>query len=105
MSSIFFDTKKYPEIIFTSDKIIKSGNGYIATGQFQMHGITRPFELPFSITGKKGEDVIGFSSRYSILRNAYNLGTEFKHATDDNFIGNEIGIEIDFWTRRPKYNR
>ena len=68
-----------------------------------MHGITRPMELPFSIKGKKGEEVIGFTSRYSILRSAYNLGLEFKHATDDHFIDNEIGIEIDFWTkRRPR---
>ena len=101
MTSIFFDAKKFPEITFVSDQIIKNEKGYVAIGQFQMHGITRTIDLPFTITGKKGEDVIGFSSRYTILRNAYNLGMEFKHETYENFIDNEIGIEIDFWTKRP----
>jgi polyisoprenoid-binding protein YceI len=105
MTSIFFDAKKFPTITFVSDQIVKKGDEYVASGQFQLHGITRPIELPFKITGKKGEDVIGFSSRYSILRSAYNLGMEFKHATDANFIDNEIGIEIDFWTKILRVQR
>jgi polyisoprenoid-binding protein YceI len=105
MTSIFFDVKKFPNITFVSDQITNNGNEYVVSGQFQMHGITRPMELPFRITGKKGEDVIGFSARYSILRSAYNLGMEFKHATDENFIDNEIGIEIDFWTKMLRVSR
>jgi len=105
MTSVFFDAKKFPFITFISDQIVKKGNDYVALGQLQMHGVTRPIELPFKITGKKGDDVIGFSARYSILRSAYDLGMEFKHATDENFIDNEIGIEIDFWTKMLKGQR
>lgn len=98
----FFEVDKFPDITFVSERIIRKGAGYVAIGQFQMHGITRPMELPFTITGQQEDGVIGFTSRCSLKRTDYKLGTEFKHTTEDNFIGDEIGIEIDFWTKRPK---
>lgn len=98
----FFDVEKFPEITFTSDKIVKEGSGYVAKGQFQMHGITKPMELRFKITGQSDNGVIGFTSRSSLKRSDFNVGTEFKHTTEDNFISDEIGVEIDFWTKKPK---
>lgn len=98
----FFDTAKFPEITFASDRIEKTSAGYLATGQFQMHGVTRTIQLPFTITGKHGDTIIGIRSRTSIKRSDYRLGTTFKHTTDDNFIGDEIGVEIDFWTKKSK---
>jgi polyisoprenoid-binding protein YceI len=85
-----------------SDRIEKIGNEFIAHGQFQMHGVMKDISLPFKVTGQSGEDVIGFSSRYTIKRTDFGVGTDFKHTSDDNFIGNEIGVEIDFWTKKPK---
>ena len=101
----FFDSDKFPEITFVSDRIEKNGNEFVAHGQFQMHGATKAISIPFKLTGKSGEDVIGFSSRYSIKRSDFGVGTEWKHTTDDNFIGNEIGVEIDFWTKKPKIKK
>jgi polyisoprenoid-binding protein YceI len=101
----FFEVEKFPDIIFMSDKIEKSGSGYVVHGQFKMHGISKAIALPFKITGQKGDDVLGFSSRYSIKRSDFGVGTEWKHTTDDNFIGDEIGIEIDFWTKKPKIKK
>ena len=98
----FFETEKFPEITFLSDSIRKANVGYIAFGKFQMHGTTKQIELPFQITGTDGEGVIGFTSRYSLKRSDFGVGTDFKHTTDDNFIGNDIGIEIDFWTKKFK---
>lgn len=100
MSNIFFDVKKFPDITFVSEKVVKKENGYVAIGQFQMHGITRPIELPFTLTGSSGDEVIGFASRYSLLRSAYDIGNEYRHAKYDNFINNEVDIEINFWTKR-----
>jgi len=100
----FFDAATFPEVTFVSERISKVKDGFIAQGLFTMHGITKSIELPFSITGRK-DDVIGFASRYSIKRTDFDLGTSFKHTTEDNFIGNEIGIEIDFWTKKPKVKK
>ncbi len=106
MSNLFFDEKKFPEITFTSERIEKNKEGFVAFGQFKMHGVTRPLELPFTITGTLGDEVIGFASRYSLLRSAFNIGNEYRHAKYENFINNEIDIEINFWTkRRPRENR
>jgi len=101
-SKDFFDTQKFPEITFVSDRIEKKGNDFVAHGLFQMHGVEKMISLPFRITGQKGEDVIGFSSRYTLKRSEFGVGTEWKHTLDDKFIGDEIGVEIDFWTRRLK---
>jgi polyisoprenoid-binding protein YceI len=101
----FFESEKFPEITFVSDKIERNENEFVAHGQFQMHGVTKAISIPFKVTGKSGEDVIGFSSRYSIKRSDFGVGTEWKHTTDDNFIGNEIGIEIDFWTKKAKIKK
>src|SRR5689334_10635049 len=37
----FFESEKFPEITFTSDKISKTESGYVAQGKLQMHGITK----------------------------------------------------------------
>ena len=98
----FFEIDKYPQATFLSDSISKTNAGFITYGKFQMHGITKNIALPFRITGMDGDDIIGFSSRYVLKRSDFGVGTEFKHTTDDNFIGNDINIEIDFWTKRAK---
>jgi polyisoprenoid-binding protein YceI len=98
----FFEVEKYPEIIFTSESIKKTESGYVAEGKLQMHGVTKTVAIPFRITGTSGETVIGFSARYSLQRSDFGVATEWKHTTDDNFIGDEIGIEIDFWTKKPR---
>ncbi len=103
-SEDFFESTKYPEITFSSDRIEKTETGYIATGSFQMHGITRTLSLPFMITEKRTETVIGFRSRTTIKRSDFGVGSNFKHTTDDNFIGDTIGVEIDFWTKKSKAN-
>lgn len=98
----FFETEKFPEITFDSDSIVKVDEGFIAYGKFQMHGITKVIALPFKITGQHSDDVVGFTSRYTLKRSDFGVGTAFKHTTDDNFIANEIGVEIDFWTKKFK---
>ena len=98
----FFETDKYPEITFVSDKISKTESGFITEGKLQMHGVTKDVRIPFVLTGKSSETVMGFSARCSLKRSDYGVGTEWKHTTIDNFIGDEIGVEIDFWTRKPR---
>jgi polyisoprenoid-binding protein YceI len=98
----FFDIDNYSKSTFLSDSIIKNNEGYTAYGKLFLHGITKDIALTFKVTGMDGDDVIGFSSRYNLKRSDFGVGTEFKHTTEDNFIGNDIGIEIDFWTKRAK---
>ncbi len=101
-SADFFNTQVFPEIRFESKRIEKTEEGYVAIGAFSMHGVTRELELPFVITGVDGENTIGISSRLSIDRTDYGVGNDFKHSAIENFIGNTIHVEIDFWTKKRK---
>lgn len=43
----FFDVEKYPTITFQSTSVSRSGDSWIATGPFTMHGVTRTIAIPF----------------------------------------------------------
>lgn len=47
----FFEVEKFPEITFKSTKVEKKGNGWIATGDFTMKGVTKTISIPFNVTG------------------------------------------------------
>lgn len=101
-TSDFFDVEKYPEITFVSDSILKQKDHFIAYGKFTMHGVTKLFEFPFKVNGKSGNYTYGISSRLTLKRSDYGVGTEFKHTSIENFLSDDIAIEIDFWTKKRK---
>ena len=49
-TSDFFDVDKFPRIVFLSDRIRTTPNGWIADGQLTMHGVTKPISLPFQVS-------------------------------------------------------
>jgi len=101
-SDDFFDVEKYPEVVFTSDTIIKEGDHYLISGDCTLHGITRKIEIPFTVTDVRPNYIMGFSGIFHIKRSDYNVGTTWKHTTDDHFIADDIEVHIDFWTRKPR---
>lgn len=104
--SQFFDVENHPEITFRSRRIEKRGDGHVAVGDLTMRGVTRPIELPFRITGvqrsEDGRPILGVSIRWKANRRDYGIGTGWQHTVIPNFIGDEIGVEIDLWTRRGR---
>ena len=98
----FFDVEKYPEISFISERIIAAGDSYRVYGKFTMHGVTKDINFSIMPTGKSGENTFGFSSRLVINRVDYGVGADFKHSSIENFLADEINIEIDFWTKKRK---
>lgn len=98
----FFDVGQFPEITFISEEIIKKGNSFLVKGKFTMHGVSKTIEFPLIITGKEGENTIGFSSRLTLNRVDYGVGADFKHSSMENFLSEDIHVEIDFWTKKKK---
>jgi len=43
----FFDVDKYPTIVFQSDRLAQTTEGWVANGQLTMHGVTRSVAIPF----------------------------------------------------------
>lgn len=101
-SSDFFDIEKFPEIRFQSDSIKKVDfSNYTAHGKLTMHGITKEFILPFQIV-KIENNTIGITSKTTLSRKDYGVGSSFKHNSMPNFLADIINIEIDFWTKKRK---
>lgn len=103
----FFDAETYPEIVFTSERIERSGEGYAAVGTFDMHGVKKPFRLPFTITGSVRDEVtkellIGIEAHTTLLRSDYDVAKDFQHTHMKDFLGDEITIEIYTWLQPPQ---
>lgn len=99
LTADFFDTTQFRTITFVSDSITGAEPYYVAHGPFVMHGVAHPISLPFKVTGRDGESTIGFEAHTVIKRSEYGVGTSFKHTEDDGFIGDDIPVDIWFWTK------
>jgi len=68
----WFDAAKYPAIRFTSKKVVKTASGYGATGDLQVHGITKEVTIPFTFrqSGNGGT----FTGSFQINRNDFRIG-------------------------------
>lgn len=97
-SADFFETEKFPEITFVSEKIEKTDDGYLAHGAFTMHGITKKIALPFVLTGPikgmMGEERLAVEAETKLDRQEY--GVKFSKTLDTGglVVGNEVSVEI-----------
>jgi len=102
----FFESEKYPEITFQSKLVKKKDDEYLMIGDLTMRGKTKTVELPVIVTGmsptEDGRPVWGFSTRLKLNRKEFDIGTDWVHSAIPNFIGDEVAVEIDLWTRPPK---
>lgn len=82
----WFDAAKYPNITFTSAKIVKAGAGYQAQGTLEMHGVKKAVTLPFTFA-KSGTGGV-FTGNFSVNRSDFKIG----EAGGD--VSNEIKLEV-----------
>lgn len=71
-SADWFDAAKYPQILFNSSKISKTGTGWQATGTLEMHGVKKEIAIPFSFVPKGNEAV--FTGSFNVNRNDFGIG-------------------------------
>ncbi len=71
-SDEWFDAAKYPEIKFTSKKIVKAGNAFQVTGDMEIHGVKKELTLPFSFQNKGATGT--FSGTFTINRSDFHIG-------------------------------
>lgn len=82
----WFDAVKYPKIKFTSEKIEKSGSGYLVKGKMEVKGKVKDVSIPFNFTknGSSGE----FTSTLTIKRSEYGVGAA------SNDVSDEIKVDV-----------
>jgi polyisoprenoid-binding protein YceI len=79
-SADWFDAAKYPEIKFTTNKIVKSGAGYQATGTLELHGIKQEVSIPF--TFKAAGKTAMFNGTFEISRSTFQIGKPSGEVSD-----------------------
>ena len=98
----FFNTEKYPEITLESKEIKKMGNMYLMIATLTMHGVSKDIQVPIEMTGRDGKNTFGFKARFSVNRTEFGVGNSFQHTDIENFLAEDIDVEVDFWTKRRK---
>ena len=80
----WFDVAKYPSIKFESTAIAKSSDGYLATGNLTLHGVSKTVAIPFQFTEQNGKG--SFVGSFKVKRKDYNIrGNSFGFLVGDDF--------------------
>lgn len=87
----FFDAKQFPVLKFSSTAIkALDGDRYEVTGEFTLHGVTKPLTITVVKTGEgkdpKGAHRIGFETTFVVKRSDYGMDKMLEN------IGDEVTI-------------
>jgi len=98
-SDEFFDAAKHTHITFKSDKIVKKGDQWVATGNLSIHGVSKPVEIPFSINGPIqnpwGQTVMGFDIAPIVIdRTDYGLNWNTALEAGGVVVGDDVTIDL-----------
>jgi polyisoprenoid-binding protein YceI len=97
----FLDVAKHPTITFKSTKVTKKGDQWVAAGDLTIRGVTKPVEIPFTLSGPAtnpwGQQVIGADGALKINRTdfgaSWNKALEAGGVLVDEIVHIEIGVE------------
>ena len=90
-------TKSTVTASFTSTNVTKNGNKLTVSGNFTLHGVTRPVVLDVDGPSSPLENGMdhklhsGFSASTTISRTAYGIGTAFPSA----LVGDDVKLTIE----------
>lgn len=86
----FFDVESHPTARFTSTGIAAAEDGYMITGQLELHGVTRQITFPAAIEVQ--DDRITANAEFFIQR--FDFGIVYPGKPDD-LIRDEVVVRLD----------
>ena len=89
----FFESKDFPEIVFSSNQIVIGDTSYIALGTLSMLGVEKEIEVNFTYKGK-GENEAG--KNFIIFQGEFTLDRTEHGMKETSGIGNNV--EVSFYT-------
>ena len=100
LSSEFFDAGKFPEIIFKSRSVKRTGeNSGDITGDFTMHGVTRPVTLHVKLATPANGSLLPARTRWMVTTDPISrkdFGLSFGNATESiSGISNNVTPTIE----------
>ena len=96
-SGNFIDVTKFPTATFTSTSVVKNGNTLTVSGNFTLHGVTKPIVLDVEGPSTPVENGMdhkphsGFTATTTISRTAFGIGTNVPPA----LVGDEVKLTIE----------
>jgi polyisoprenoid-binding protein YceI len=88
-SDEWFDAAKFPQITFVSSKVTQSGATYQAVGTLTMHGVSKPFTLPFTFQPNATGGL--FHANFTVDRTVFGIG---KPGDVDDSISIELTVPV-----------
>jgi polyisoprenoid-binding protein YceI len=89
-SSDFFDVENHPTATFTSTEIVPAAEGYVITGNLDLHGITHSITFPAAI--EIAPDTVTAKAEFSLMR--FDFGIVYPGKKDD-LIRDEVVVKFD----------
>jgi polyisoprenoid-binding protein YceI len=100
MSPQFFDAKEFDTVTFKSTGGEKTGEGtWDVTGDFTMHGVTRPITAAVELTGVAGNPVqkkAGFEANFTIKRSDFGMEWGVRNKALGDEVRMIVGLEGDW---------
>lgn len=84
--SKYFNEEKYPRILFESNDVIRTPDGFSVKGDLTIKGITKRVTIDFK---QKGSQLLGTFSLYSS-----DYGINIKNKREDNLVSVEIDLRM-----------
>lgn len=98
-SADFFDTAKYPQITYSSNRIEGTPQAFKVYGDLTIHGVTREVVLEGSFEGRArdpwGNDRIGYTAHANLNRKDFGLNWNQALETGGVIVGEEVRIELN----------
>lgn len=96
----FFDIEKFPTLTFKSTSVKKTDDGFAATGDLTIHGVTKPITLEVETPSAQSKDPwgntrIGTSAHAKINRTDFGLNFNAALETGGVLVGEQVKISIE----------
>ena len=89
----FFDTASFPKATYEADRFTKKdATHFVAHGKLGLHGVSKPLDLPFSLTIK--DKVATMSGSADLDRTAFGVGSGDYAGTDNIPAGVKVDITL-----------
>ncbi|MGA3010825.1 MAG: YceI family protein [Terracidiphilus sp.] len=98
-SAGFFDVANFPTASFASTSVVKNGSGLTVTGNFTLHGITKPVVLTVEgpsepVTGRDKKPHSGFTATTTISRGDFGIGAKVPAVMVGDAVKLTIELEV-----------
>ncbi|MGB6180262.1 MAG: YceI family protein [Rhodococcus sp. (in: high G+C Gram-positive bacteria)] len=95
----FFEVEKFPTATFRSTSVEPKGDDYVLTGDFTLHGVTKPVELTVEFggvnAGMGNGPVAGFEATATINRKDFGLSIDMPLEGGGAVVGDKISLLLE----------